>query len=86
MAYSPDGKYLAVGTHSREILMLDVSANYDCVAKCTKHNAAILNIDWALDSSAIRSVCNAYELLFFTVDGQQVPDGATTYRDEDFAS
>lgn len=39
------------------------------VSRATKHNAAILNIDWTLDSSAIRSVCNAYELLFFTLDG-----------------
>lgn len=29
MAYSPDGKYLAVGTHSRDILILDVENNYD---------------------------------------------------------
>jgi tricorn protease-like protein len=28
MAYSPDGKYLAVGTHSRDILFLEVENNY----------------------------------------------------------
>lgn len=28
MAYSPDGTTLAVGTHSREILFLDVENNY----------------------------------------------------------
>lgn len=69
MAYSPDGKYLAVGTHSRNIWFLDVENGYNSVGKATAHNAAILNIDWTLDSSAIRSVCNAYELLFFGNDG-----------------
>ena len=69
MVYSPDGTKLAVGTHMRDIHILDVENNYQQVGKCTKHNAAILNIDWALDSNSLRSVCNAYELLFFSVMG-----------------
>lgn len=45
-----------------------------------------MNIDWTLDSSAIRSVCNAYELLFFGNDGSHMPDGASAFRDEEYAT
>lgn len=86
MAYSPNGQYLAVGTHFRKIYILDANNNYQKVGECSKHNSAILNIDWTLDSQSIRSVCQAYELLFFTVDGTQLTDGATTFRDEEYAS
>lgn len=50
MSYSPDGKYLAVGTHDRVIYILDVENGYSVHGRCTKHNSAILNIDWATDS------------------------------------
>lgn len=69
MAYSPDGNLLAVGSHSRAITFLDVNNGYSVKAYARAHNAAILNIDWTLDSSAVRAVCNAYELLFHDVDG-----------------
>jgi len=57
MAYSPNGKYLAIGTHDRVIYILNVEGNYSLSGRCTKHNSAILNIDWATDSNSIRSVC-----------------------------
>lgn len=50
MVYSPDGNTLAVGTHSREILFLDVNNGYNRIGKATAHKAAILNIDWTTDS------------------------------------
>merc|ERR1712070_635265 len=64
--YSPDGNLLAVGSHDTNIYVYEVDG-YKLRGKCTKHNATITNIDWSADCSYIRSVCNAYELLFFTV-------------------
>lgn len=69
--YSPDGGILAVGSHDTNIYLYDANADYALVGKCTKHNASITCIDFSMDGSVIRSVCNAYELLFFNV-----PDGS----------
>jgi WD40 repeat protein len=66
--YSPDGKMLAVGSHDTNIYIYDVQDDYKLKGKCSKHNATITNIDWSDDSTYIRSVCNAYELLFFTTE------------------
>ena len=65
MEYSPDGTYLAVGGHDTLIWIYNVSEGYQLVGKCNKHRASITCIDWSMDGSYIRSVCNAYELLFF---------------------
>jgi hypothetical protein len=65
--YSPCGNYLAVGSHDTNIYLYDAANGYALLGKCSKHNAAITCIDWSLDSTYIRSVCNAYELLFFNM-------------------
>jgi len=65
--YSPDGAYLAVGSHDTNIYIYDVNSDYNLVGKCSKHNATITCIDWSMDGTYIRSVCNAYELLFFMI-------------------
>lgn len=65
--YSPDGKYLAAGSHDTNIYVYDVDGDYSLVGKCSKHNASLTCIDWSADSTYIRSVCNAYELLFFMI-------------------
>lgn len=55
--------------------------------KCTKHNATITNIDWSADCSYIRSVCNAYELLFFDAKScEQDTSGASNTKDMLWAS
>lgn len=76
--YSPDGSYLAVGSHDNLIYVYAVNDGYSLVGKCKGHNAAITNIDWSMDSTYLRSVCIGYELLFFTVpDCQQDTSGAS---------
>jgi len=75
--YSPDGAYLAIGSHDTDIWIYETE-NYSQVGKATSHNASITNLDWSLDGTYIRSVCNAYELLFFRApDGTQDPAGAS---------
>jgi WD40 repeat protein len=65
--FSPDGKYLAIGSHDTNIYIYDTQNEFSRVGKCTKHTATITCIDWAMDSTYIRSVCNSYEILFFTI-------------------
>jgi len=64
MEYSPDGAYLAVGSHDTKIYIYDVNNDYATAGECTAHKAAITCIDWSMDGTYLRSVCNAYELLF----------------------
>jgi WD40 repeat protein len=84
--YSPDGGLLAVGSHDTNIYIYDANADYALVGTCTKHNASVTCIDWSMDGSTIRSVCNAYELLFFSSDGSQDPAGASNTTGTDWAS
>lgn len=76
--YSPDGNWLAVGSHDNKIYVYSVADDYQLVGKCKGHTAAVTNIDWSLDSTYLRSVCIGYELLFFTVpDCEQDSSGAS---------
>jgi len=45
--YSPDGKYLAVGSHDTNIYIYDTENDYAKVGKCDKHNATITCLDWS---------------------------------------
>lgn len=79
MAYSPDGKKLAVGSHDNNIYVYD-STNYKLLGKCTKHNSFIVSVDWSQDGQFIRSVCGAHELLFFNGEtyGQETSGASNT--------
>jgi len=65
--YSPCGTYLAVGSHDNNIYVYNVKNNYSLYTKLNKHNSFVTSIDWSLDSSYIRSVCGAYEKLYFNI-------------------
>lgn len=67
MSYSPCGNYLAIGSHDNTIYLLDTKT-YNTKSKTSKltgHSSFITALDWSQDSQYIRSVCGAYELLFF---------------------
>merc|ERR1712086_1052347 len=50
--------------------------------KLSKHSSFITAFDWSLDSKMLRSVCGAYELLFWNVDAaKQDPSGASNTRE-----
>ena len=72
MVFSPDGKYLAVGSHDNMIYLV-ATKTYKKVTKLTGHSSFITSLDWSQDSSYIRSVCGAYELLFFNCSNSAKP-------------
>lgn len=87
MAYSPNGDFLAVGTHKGPIVVFDVNNGYAQKGKLTSHKAAITSLDWSKDSKYIRSNCAAYELLFYDIEAmKQMTDGATLTRDTEWAT
>jgi WD40 repeat protein len=79
MVFSPDNKYLAIGSHDNMIYLLDTNSYSEKkMTKLTGHSSFITALDWALDSSYIRSVCGAYELLFFNIKSKKRdPSGAS---------
>jgi len=87
MVYSPCSKYLAVGSHDNVIYLLDTKAYSDKkMTKLTGHSSFITSIDWALDSSYIRTNCGAYELLFFNIGSKKRdPKGASLTTTTDWA-
>lgn len=84
--YSPDGSILAIGSHDTQIYLYNTE-DYSLIAKCTSHKATLTCIDFSMDGTYIRSVCNAYELLFFsTSDGEQDKSGASNTTGTDWAT
>jgi WD40 repeat protein len=62
MEFSPDGKYLAVGSHDNNIYIFE---GMQCKFTLKGHNSFIVALDWSIDSSFIRSNCGAHEVLYW---------------------
>lgn len=74
MHYSPCGKYLAVGSHDSKLSVFLVKKNYKQIKFSTHgHSAAICCLDWSQDSTWIRTVDIAHELLFWKLDKNGKP-------------
>jgi WD40 repeat protein len=77
MAYSPDHTALAIGSHDNTIYLLDTKSYKKCT-KLTGHSSFITALDFSIDGAYLRSVCGAYELLFFNVKSKKRdPSGAS---------
>ena len=75
MHYNPDNSVLAVGCHDNWIYLYKCS-NYGKIGVLKGHSSFVTDFDWSLDSRFIRSVCGAYELLFFDAKtGKQMTSG-----------
>ena len=86
LKYSPDGKYLAVGSHDNKIYLYDCSkGKFTC--KFGKSSSFITHLDWSIDSAYLRTNDGSYEILYYTIpDGKQDTSGATNTRDMDWAT
>ncbi|RYH27855.1 hypothetical protein EON65_12920 [archaeon] len=72
LTYSPDGNFLAVGSHDNTIYLLETKA-YSCRAKCKGHHSYITSLDFSEDSSHLQSTSGDYELLFWNTNtGKQI--------------
>ena len=86
MAFSPDQKLLAVGSHDNAIYIYE-TGGWTLKGKCTGHSSFIMALDWAKDGSYIRSNCGAYELLFWTTeDCKQDPNGRSNTTGVEWAT
>jgi microtubule-associated protein-like 1/2 len=81
--YSPDGRYLAVGSAALVIDIHDTARSYKRVGLCSGHSGAITHIDWSSDSQLLQSNCGAYAHLVWTMPkGGRATSEATIERTE----
>ncbi|XP_065125980.1 echinoderm microtubule-associated protein-like 3 isoform X1 [Paramisgurnus dabryanus] len=72
MRYSPDGCFLAVGSHDNFIYIYSVTdggRRYMRFGKCTGHSSFITHLDWSKDGKYIMSNSGDYEILYWDVAG-----------------
>ncbi|XP_023562801.1 echinoderm microtubule-associated protein-like 3 isoform X4 [Octodon degus] len=70
--YSPDGLYLAIGSHDNTIYIYSVSsdgAKSSRFGRCVGHSSFITHLDWSKDSNFIMSNSGDYEILYWDVVG-----------------
>lgn len=66
MRFSPDGTYLAIGSHDQYIYIIKTS-DWSLASKLQKHSSYITALDWSADSKYLHSTCGAYELLYWEI-------------------
>lgn len=85
MAYSPDEKFLAIGSHDDSIYVYKISdtGEYSLEWSITfVHSSAITALDWSKDSKYIRAIDQAYAKIYYDVEKkEQVTEGQTTLTD-----
>ncbi|XP_070578135.1 77 kDa echinoderm microtubule-associated protein-like isoform X3 [Ptychodera flava] len=87
--YSPDGNYLAIGSHDNYIYVYAVSENgykYNKVGRCNGHTSFITHLDWSSDSQYIQSNSGDYEVLFWNATSCRQVTSSSTMRDVDWAT
>ncbi|XP_063084328.1 echinoderm microtubule-associated protein-like 3 isoform X2 [Cavia porcellus] len=70
--YSPDGLYLAIGSHDNTIYIYSVSsdgAKSSRFGRCVGHSSFITHLDWSKDGNFIMSNSGDYEILYWDVAG-----------------
>uniref|UniRef100_A0A8C4NPR5 EMAP like 3 n=1 Tax=Dicentrarchus labrax TaxID=13489 RepID=A0A8C4NPR5_DICLA len=70
MRYSPDGSFLAVGSHDNFIYIYNVTESgrrYTRFGKCNGHSSFITHLDWSKDGKYIMSNSGDYEILYYSM-------------------
>ncbi|XP_062454807.1 echinoderm microtubule-associated protein-like 3 isoform X2 [Rhea pennata] len=70
--YSPDGEFLALGSHDNFIYIYGVGERgrkYSRFGRCAGHSSFITHLDWSKDGHFIMSNSGDYEILYWDVAG-----------------
>jgi hypothetical protein len=67
LRFSRCGKFVAIGSHDNFVYILNCS-NWSEAGKIMKSSSYITSLDWAVDSSALRTTDGSYELLYYNID------------------
>lgn len=89
MRYSPDGNFLAIGSHDNYIYIYAVTEGgrrYSRVGKCSGHSSFITHLDWSVDSQYLVSNSGDYEILYWIPSVCKQVVSVDTTRDLHWAS
>ncbi|XP_071665741.1 echinoderm microtubule-associated protein-like 1 isoform X4 [Patagioenas fasciata] len=84
MRYSPDGNFLAIGSHDNCIYIYSVSENgrkYTRIGKCSGHSSFITHLDWSVNSQYLVSNSGDYEILYWIPSACKQVVSVETTRD-----
>ncbi|MCI4385913.1 hypothetical protein PGIGA_G00056120 [Pangasianodon gigas] len=87
--YSPDGAYLAVGSHDNFIYIYAVTENgrkYSRVSKCTGHSSFVTHLDWSTNSQYIVTNSGDYEILYWEASSGKHITSAEVVRNLEWAT
>ncbi|XP_077521622.1 echinoderm microtubule-associated protein-like 2 isoform X11 [Amblyomma americanum] len=68
VAFSPNGQLLALGSRDSFIYVYQVSEEgrkYNRISRCSGHSSFVIHLDWAVDSTYLRSCSGDYEVLYW---------------------
>ncbi|XP_057199763.1 echinoderm microtubule-associated protein-like 1 isoform X6 [Triplophysa rosa] len=89
MRFSPDGNFLAIGSHDNYIYIYAVGENgkkYSRVGKCSGHSSFITHLDWSVDSQYLVSNSGDYEILYWIPSVCKQVVSVETTRDVEWAT
>ncbi|XP_014664768.1 PREDICTED: echinoderm microtubule-associated protein-like 2 [Priapulus caudatus] len=69
IAFSPDGRFIAVGSRDNCIYLYQVSDDgrkFTRIGRCSGHTSFVLHMDWSTDSQFLQSNSGDYEVLFWS--------------------
>uniref|UniRef100_UPI003D9ED291 echinoderm microtubule-associated protein-like 1 n=1 Tax=Danio rerio TaxID=7955 RepID=UPI003D9ED291 len=87
--FSPDGNFLAIGSHDNYIYIYAVAENgkkYSRVGKCSGHSSFITHLDWSVDSQYLVSNSGDYEILYWIPSVCKQVVSVETTRDIEWAT
>jgi WD40 repeat protein len=78
---------MAVGSHDNNIYVYNVEKDYALIKCFSKHNSFVTSLDWSADGKYIRTICGAYEKLYFNVESLEFdPQGLSNTKGMDWAT
>ncbi|CAH2328196.1 echinoderm microtubule-associated -like 1 isoform X2 [Pelobates cultripes] len=89
MCYSPDGNFLAIGSHDNYIYIYAVNDNgrkYSRIGKCSGHSSFITHLDWSVNSQYLMSNSGDYEILYWIPTACKQVVSVETTRDLEWAT
>ncbi|KAJ3094520.1 Echinoderm microtubule-associated protein-like 5 [Phlyctochytrium planicorne] len=87
LKFSPNGKYLAVGTHDDVIYIWEVvGSDLKYTGLLKGHSSFVTHLDWSADSTHIQSNSGDYELLYWAIPSLQQVTSATSVKDVEWAT
>jgi WD40 repeat protein len=82
--FSPNGRYLAVGSEDCLVDLYDCASDYDWVGTLQGHSVPVHRVDWSADSRVLQTAGEDQEPMFWDAEAQAQLPGFEATRDVDW--